>query len=261
LKLQISDRHLKPQGMKDIFRLVGCLIFIVLMTSGSAYQPQMVDIPLINEKSEVRIDLGHSFLSSNNLTVTYALKDNIALQVYGNFGLNEVSHIQAAAGYFLEIGNKSILECYIGIGDGHANFDYNSLRNMGTPSDIYGYRQGSRLSEVNLKSYGNYKEYYTQLNYGITDISIANIDFGFSLKIGYLDASMKESFIRGNSIYMDAYFNKSIHLEPLALIRFGGNRLKISLKVGSGWMYNLSKTDTPIPYDVFNAGIGLNYKF
>ncbi len=247
--------------MKDIFRLVGFMIFIVLMTSGSAYQPQMVDISLLNEKSDLRIDLGHSFLSSNNLTVTYALKDNIALQVYGNFGLNDVSHIQAASGYFLEIGDKSILECYVGVGNGHANFDYNSLRNMGTYSDIYGYRQGTRLSEVNLQSYGNYMEYFTQLNYGITDICIANIDLGFSLKIGYLDSHMKESFSRGNTIYMDDYLNKSIHLEPLAMIRFGGKKLKLSLKVGSGWMYNLSKTDTPIPYDVLNAGIGLNYKF
>jgi len=256
--------------MKDIFRLVGCVIFIVLMTSGGVYQSQQIDIPLIDREHEVRIDGGFSILSATYATVSYAITDKIALQAFGNVGKNGMYHTQGAVGYFKDFGNKNILEWYLGLGYGHANFDYNSSWNDSPYSGTYGDGSygggygGSYMYEIRSYQSGNYQEYFTQLNYGLIGLDIANLDFGFSLKAGYLYSDMRDYdfhryYVNGELI--DRYTNKSILLQPLAFVRLGSKKLKFCLKVGDSWIYKLSKSDRSIPYVRLNAGIGLNFKF
>jgi len=61
-----------------------CLPFILLssflMLSCVAYQPQIVDIPLIHEKNDVRVDASASIVKTSvGSTVSYGLTDKIAL--------------------------------------------------------------------------------------------------------------------------------------------------------------------------------------
>lgn len=256
--------------MKAIFRLFGCLFFVMLMTSGGVYQPQQVDVPLIERARDVRIDGGIALLSTTYATVSYGITDKIALQAYGNAGRNGMYHAQGAVGYFKDFGHKNILEGYLGFGFGHANFDYNSAWNDVTYSGTYGsgsYGDGygdSYMYEIRSYQSGDYQEYFTQLNYGLIGLDFADLDFGLSIKAGYLISDMRDYDIHrfyGDGELIDRYTNKSILLQPLAFVRLGSKRLKICLKVGESWIFKMSKSDRSIPYVRLNAGIGLNFRF
>lgn len=240
------------------------------MTSGGVYQPQLVDIPLIERARDVRIDGGITLLSTTYATVSYGIADKLALQVFGNVGKNGMYHAQGAVGYFKDFGYKNILEWYLGFGYGQANFDYNSSWNDSPYSGTYGGGSygggygGSYMYEIRTYQSGNYQEYYTQLNYGLIGLDFANMDFGFSLKAGYLYSDMRDYDFHRYSVngeLIDRYTNNSILLQPLAFVRLGGKKMKCCLKVGDSWIYKLSKSDMPIPYIRFNTSLGLNYKF
>jgi len=258
--------------MKDKLRLFGCVIFIIFMTSGGVFQPQMVDMPLIDKKSEVRLDGGITLLTTAYATVTYAITDKIAIQAFGHGGggISSVNHIQGAVGYFKDFGHKNILEWYFGYGYGHANFDYSTVLNNNNCSDTYGYGyygsgyEGSYMYELPYYKLWSYQEYFTQINYGLIGFDFANMDFGFSLKAGYLYSDLSDYDFHGPAVdgnQLEHYTKNSILLEPLAFIRLGSKKLKFCLKVGDNWIYNLSRSDVSIPHARLNAGIGINYKF
>jgi hypothetical protein len=235
------------------------------MTSGGVYQPQLIDIPLIDRARDIRIDGGIAILSTAYTTVTYGITDKIELQAFGNVGKNGICHAQGAVGYFKDFGHKNILEWYLGLGYGHSNFDYNSAWNDSPYSGTYGGGyDGPYMYEIRSYQSGNYQEYFTQLNYGLIGLDFANLDFGLSLKAGYLFSDMRDYDFHRYSVngeLIDRYTNQSIILQQLAFVRLGSKKLKICLKVGDSWIYKLSKSDRSIPYVRLNTGIGLNYNF
>ena len=252
--------------MKIHLRLLGLIFFTIVMTSGDMFQPQMVDVPLINKKSELRLDGGFSALSSAQATLSYALTDKFSIQAYGSSGKNDQYYLQGAVGYFKDFGNKSVLEFYAGFGYGYGAASNDSIPGNPGYGTSYGYGNGVTWYAYSNVGYleGKYQQYFAQVNYGVTGIDFANLEFGIGLKAGYLHSIFTDRFYYKfyNSINsFDVYLDNSLLIEPIAFIRLGGKHLKLSFKLGNSWIYKFTNTNNSIPYNRVNASIGLNYRF
>lgn len=228
-----------------IYRLItyGFLIFSMIMTSCIVYHPQAIDIPLISEKNDLRIDAGISILPSAYATISYGLTDKIAIQTYGSIGSDERYYFQGAVGTYKKYDNQKILELYSGFGYG-----YGSAYNDANPGDLY----------------GDYQQYFLQFNYGKIDCKFANMDYGFGLKAGLLHSNLIDynyyDWTSETGPFM-TYHDNSLLIEPNMFLRLGGEKLKFNIKLGSCWINKFTHTDKGFPYSFINLGLGLNYRF
>ena len=223
------------------------LLMCFTMSSCIVYQPQMVDVPLISKKNDLRIDAGVSIIPAAQATISYGLTEKIAVQGFGSVKSDKDYYLQLATGVFEKKGNNRVLECYGGFGYGHGE-----AYNDANPGNLY----------------GDYQLYFGQLNYGMIASEKSNFEAGFGLKAGYLHTNLKDhnyyniSFddnsIGSNSIVN--YKDESFLLEPIGFIRFGGKRLKFNVKLGSSIIYKFTHTDKNLPYAFLNLGFGLNYR-
>ena len=227
--------------MKYNFILIGFLL-LTIMSSCIVYQTQMTDIPLISEKNDLRIDGGISLIPAIYSTVSYGLTDNVTVQGFGNIGTDDKYYFQAASGLYKNIGNNQVLELYGGLGYGYGNA-YNDAH----PGNLQ----------------GNYQLYFGQFNYGKIASESSNFEIGLGIKTGYLHSNLTDINYY-DKISMTGPFNKyideSILCEPIGFMRFGGDRLKFSFKLGSTLIYKFTNTDRRLPYSQLNIGIGLNYR-
>ncbi len=215
---------------------------IVIMTS-CAYYPQVVDVPLINHKNDLRVDAGISIIPTVRATVSYGLTDRVAIQASGNYQWNDVYYWQGAAGLFKK-NERVVKEMYAGFGYGLGNA-YNDA-NPG-----------------NLK--GDYQIYFVQFNYGKIDDKFAHMDYGIGLKTGYFHSNftdMNYYEIYPNGSVYKLYRDESILFEPTAFIRLGGERLKFNLKIGSSFIYKFThqNIDYSLPHAYLNLGLGVSYQ-
>ena len=72
------------------------VILLGLLTRYSTYYPQIVGVPLIKEKGDLRVDAGITYAPSIHGTVSYGLTD-IAIQAYSNIDIFGRYHIQGGA--------------------------------------------------------------------------------------------------------------------------------------------------------------------
>src|SRR5690606_29025621 len=151
--------------------IFGLLIVLLIMTSCIVYHPQAIDIPLISEKNDLRIDAGISIVPSAHATVSYGLTDKIALQAFGSLGSDERYYFQGAAGIFRKYDNQKVIELYGGFGYG-----YGSAYRDANPGDLY----------------GDYQQYFLQVNYRKIDCKFANMDYGFGIKAGLLHSNLTD---------------------------------------------------------------------
>ena len=135
---------------------------------------------------------------------------------------------------------------YAGFGSG-----YGDVHDSGGPGDLT----------------GNYQVGFTQINFGKLNSRFAHMDYGISLKTGFLRTNLTDHN------YFDRYFDEdnfddfpfpklkdnSILFQPIAFARFGGERLKFNLKVSGLWIHQFTNKDKKLPVGNFNVGIGLNY--
>jgi hypothetical protein len=202
----------------------------------------MVDVPLIRKKGDLHVDAGVSAAASVNGTVSYGLTGKIALQAYGNYGEDIIYH-QGAFGYYKNLGNNKVMEVYSGIGLG-----YGRSRMGGGP--------GSKC--------GPYQLLFTQLNIGKLNVKRGGTDFGFGIKTGYLHSSMTDfSYfpVNGNwDSYRRNYIDHNILLEPVLILRSGGEHLRFFFKIGGTYLIHLKFTDYQMDYGLFNFGLGLHYR-
>jgi hypothetical protein len=227
--------------MKKYFLFLFSIAVSVLLTSCSIYQPLVADIPLISKKNDLRVDAALTLLPSMNATVSYGLTNKIALQVYGrNHGPDY--YFQGAAGYYKELGNKITMEAYTGFGYGFGN------------SDI---ENGLRLIE------GNYQTYFEQFNIGKSNVGSLHLDYGIGLKLGLLHSNFYDTYnivlINEQPIQI-LYSDNSLLLEPTCFLRFGGEKLKFSIKLGYCWINKFTNINEYFPYDNLTLGVGLNYR-
>lgn len=224
--------------------------FIILLNSCVAYFPQVVDIPLIKEKGDVRINAGYfvvpSYSESENTwtdeneqtkelrlrtagihgTISAGLTDALAFQGYLNISFMSRVHLQVALGTFHAFDNKTVMELYGGWGYGNGYINKLDVRN-----DYY-----------NLP--------FAQFNIGKSGMGKSNFDYGLGLKSGYLFCEYN------NEKYATSGHNKNAWIiEPSVFFRFGGKKVKYNMMVNYLW----TKAIVDDYYFPISVSMGVNF--
>lgn len=220
-----------------------CLPIAIFLVSCGVYIPQTADIPLIQHKNDLQVDIGGSQLfQAGAATVSYGLTNSLAIQGYGMYATDSSYYYQGSVGMFTPLANGKTMEVYVGMGNG-----YGKTNNHDTGTTWF----------------GNHQVYFTQLNYGKPGGSESKWDFGISLKAGLLHANMTETndpvMLPGSEPLL-TYKKNNLLLEPTGVIRVGADQLKLSLKVSSTWIPG-AHTTNELPYFPVNASLGLTFRF
>jgi hypothetical protein len=222
------------------------IILLISMSGCSVYSPHLVDIPLISEKGELRFDGGYTWQNMFYGSLSYGLTKNIALQTFYNKDAEGMFYFQNAAGYYKKLGGDAVMEIWGGYGFGR--------------TDIGNHDFPTRLR-------GSHNLTFAELNFGKKNVGTAHADFGFGLKSGWFHADL-EDFNYYAQIHfpapqgpMEKVMINSIILEPGIFLRFGGEHLKFSLKMGYCKSFQQNNINKPLPVEPFNYGLGLNYRF
>jgi len=223
-------------------RLLSGLIISLMSTSCYVYHPQTTDIPLIREKSDLRIDAGVSFVQTVHSTISYGLTNKVAIQAFGSLGSESKKYFQLAPGLYKNNINKSmVMELYGGFG--------------------YGY--GDAYKDINPGNlYGNYQLYFLQCNIGKYSIKSSHTDFGFGIKTGLFHSNLIDHNFYHRGTEEGPFINykeNSILIEPLVSLKVGGENLKLSFKFGGCWILKLTHPDIYIPTSKLNFGVGINF--
>lgn len=223
------------------------IILIVTLSSCSVYQPMTTDIPLIHKKNDLRVEAGASLIPAFTATASYGLSDKFSVQAFGNIGIGDYKkddfYFQAAGGYYQKYDNDNVFEWYNGFGYGEGN--------TGRHHDPDAYLEG------------NYQLYFTQINYGKIATGGSNLEYGISLKTGYLHTNMLGTnfwSLQEPGEPSVLYKDENLLFEPIGMIRAGGDHLKVSLKMGFSYIYKFTNRSNSLPIDYFNLNLGLNYK-
>lgn len=236
------------------------LAAVVLLASCTVYHPQAVDIPLIHEQGDLRVDANANLSSyiilpdniNANLTVSYGLTDHVALQAHANYGTGN-AYGQAAAGLYWPVGERFVVETYGGFGIGSAWYD-------GTNND-YDADDDSR-SHKTYRYGGHYTLPFIQANAGWHNLADGHIEVGFGLKTGAFlpDYDYRQYDADGNE-----QVDRHTHLdggrflvEPQLMARFGGDKIKFSLHMGFTLM--APELEGNFGHDFLTLGAGLNFK-
>ena len=212
------------------------LVMKLLLTGCAAYYPQLVDIPLIEEKGDIRLNTGcfiamdfEDILNAGvNGTFSAGVTDMLAVQGYASLDALLRWHFQGALGIFNAYENNTVIEMYAGYGLGTGGW-WNMLFDF-------------------------YDLCFMQFNIGQTNAVNGNIDFGMGLKGGYV-------FYDYTQYNMNYEYkmtkNNSWIIEPSMFVRFGGKHVKMNIMVNYLWADNIPK---PYYFPV-SVGMGVNFKF
>ena len=209
--------------------IIAALIFL---NGCAAYYPQVVDIPLIKEKGDIRIDAGgfiaHDLRESGDVgghaTVSAGLTNILAIQGYMSADVLGRAHVQGALGLFKGFENKTVIEMYSG----------------------YGWGASSWENEKN-----KYQLVFSQFNIGKADLP-ADIDYGLGLKGGYIFSNYEIS-TESQTIHQKSGWI----IEPSVFVRVGGRRVKYCTKVNYLW----TKTISNEYYFPLMVSMGVNINF
>ena len=236
---------------------------LVFLLSGcsSAYIPSPKNIPLFEEKGEYQIEAGAS-TNSVFAAGSYAFSEKFSLIANGSmsycyilgkpFGWSsgeplsisfsgDVPHRSIEAGigrYNLLPSSQRRLEVFAGVGYGAAH-SFNSE-----------YKQNYLLGFVQANTGKKYR----------------HTEMGWSLRAAF--SGFHESY---GSTYPEYYYiengkYQAFHLEPLFVIRTGGQRLKVSFRTGINLAFPLSFPSKIVTlrgkegYPVFHLSCGLSYQ-
>jgi len=226
-----------------IRELIFGIIFNLLFTGCIVYQPQMVDIPLISKKNDLRVDAGVSLFPSANATISYGFTDKIAIQGFGSISADDRYYFQAATGLYKNKGNNRVLELYSGFGYGYGNAYKDA-----NPGNLL----------------GDYQLYFGQVNYGKIASESSSFEIGFGIKTGYLHSNLTDkNYYNGwisESGPFSVYHDDCLLLEPVGFIRLGGDKLKFNVKLGGAMIYKFTNVEKSFPYSHINLGLGINYR-
>ena len=224
-----------------------------LFSSCTVYHPQSVDIPLIRHQNDLQVEGAISISPypysspTLNATATYSFNKWGAVQAHINTDGYTELYLQTAFGSYLPIKQHYVIEGYAGYG-----------------------LWGSRKSEAyelwdsnEPEPSGIYHCPFLQFNTGWVGLAKEHIDVGFGLKTGCFITSFSkiQTNIKGNETSPETQvstFKEIVPLiEPQIFIRFGGKKLKGSLRVGYCTFFNMGNFD----YSPINVSLGMTYKF
>ena len=227
------------------------LIFIAGCNTYISYpqivSPQAVDIPLIKEMGDLRVDVGGSFTGNKTLrsseaidteewsvlpsvhgTISYGMSNMSALQMHANIGLFSMYYFQTALGIYKVLEKKTVFELYGGYGYGNGYYN-------------------TRMFKVR----DDYHLAFAQFNIGQTGLGAKHIDYGLGLRGGYLFCNFEEPVN-----LKDVHKKNGWMVEPTVFFRFGGRKVKFCTKVTYLWTQTLSK-DFYYPLSV-SMGVNLS---
>jgi len=192
---------------------------LIFLSSCAVYYPQPVDIPLISEKGDLRIDAGGLLVSGvlvgGNATVSYGITNVLAAQMYTSFDAVGRGYVQFAPGLFNSFENDRVIEFYSGYG-------------LGT--DSWG---------------GSYQLAFSQFNIGKVG---TRLEHGFGLKGGYIFAQ-DEPYRHKNSLQGNGWL-----IEPSVMLRYGNERVKFSTRINFLWTESIPREN----YMPFSMSVGVN---
>jgi len=240
--LDIQENFKANDEKSVIMRKVICqgILFFLLINGCGVYHPQTIDIPLIREKNDLRIDAGISVVPTVHSTISYGLTKKLAIQAFGSVGSDEY-YFQVAPGLYKDLGRQRVMEFYGGFGYGYG--------------DIY--------KDANPGSmFGNYQLYFVQYNLGKYATGSQHLDYGFGIKTGYFHSILTDEnyykFYSYTGPY-DIYDENSLLIEPVIFCRLGGERVKFRINAGLSWIMKISNPENYIPVAIFNMGFGINF--
>ena len=202
-------------GYNQIKVTLICITVLIALNGCAAYYPQVVDAPLIKEKGDIRLNSGmfiapgdSKSLTGGHATFSAGLTNMIAVQGYVSADFLSNGYAQGALGLFKAFDNNTVIELYSGYGVGGGDSQYEDnpyFKNL------------------------NYHLPFAQFNIGKTNVGSLHIDYGLSLKGGYLYTKYEE-YEEPEPFYKEGWM-----FEPSLFFRLGGRRVKFSTKVNYQW--------------------------
>lgn len=241
---------------KKVRRLTFLAVIALMASSCSVYHPQAVDIPLINHAGDARIDASAALsywlipdVATINATASYGFNDWLTGQVHANFG-GDNYYGQIAPGFYIPLGARSVFETYVGIGYGGGWRDNVDHENSDNAVSNYSFS-------------GHYLLPFVQGNIGWHDLTALHIDLGVGMKIGGFKPDFDTYDVDGNgdevSGSRQSYTKNNLLLEPQAVLRLGGEHMKLSFRVGFAWLNDLSGNGNKFIYDPITGSLGLTF--
>lgn len=237
--------------------LLASALLALTGTSCMMYHPHNVDIPMLHEQGDLRVDGSASLTlplldgSGMNATVSYAPLNHLGLLISGSVTDPQNCYAHAAVGTFWPFG-KSVLECYVGAATGHS--EYTQSGNNTSESTLL--RQGYYVS-------GPYNIVFGQLNFGWNNLLDDLIDIGVGLRGGALKPDWRHVDIddEGAETLVDHKNSPLMLFEPQLVFRIGGEHVKMGFNVAYSLIPDWPTDNNYYNYSRFSVAIGLNYHF
>ena len=236
-----------------------CIFFFLLASCSSSYIPSSKNVPLFEKKGEIQMEAGAS-TNSLYLTGSYAFSEKYAVIANGSVsypalagkpirGYNELTIFTDGdvPHHFFEMGigrynllssSKRRLEVFAGSGYGMA-YDYFSK---------------------------DYKSHYFQGFMQVNAGKIYNhVEIGWSLRTVYTGFKYQYGYYISGS-YPNEYIIKhanyhALYIEPLFVIRVGGQHLRWFAKSGFNLGIPLSSFSNSIDHTIFHISTGVSFRF
>lgn len=232
----------------------------LLAASCSIYRPQSVDIPLLQSEGETRIDAALGLSTSVvpdavtiNATASHAFTDWMAGQVHANLG-SGVYYMQVAPGAYKTLGEKGVMEGYVGLGYG------GSLSRTGQINPDEG--------EAYTYDYsGRYGLLFGQGNIGWRNLGPFEVAFGLKLgafmpSFDYVKLDPDDPTVVTGS---EHYGTTNFLVEPQLQLRVGSEHVKFTTRLGLCWLSDMDRGgfyngggDNFI-HSLFTLSAGLNF--
>ncbi len=207
-------------------KLLFLLIMLLLFTScTSLYQPNSLNIPLLQEKGEgtLIVSTGSNIFEVQS---AYAITDNYAIMLnYSKANNNDDEQFKQdlgefAVGYFNKFNESNVTELYFGGGFGKSSSN--------------GFFVLEKIIDTSIKTSSKFYRLFLQTNFGITG---KVIESGIALRASYLHFTELEIEDHKNDVSIDSYF-----VTPAFFFRIGGPIVKFNAQMGYSVMLPNSNT-------------------
>ena len=236
----------------NVITLIAIALASICQTSCIMYHPHNVDLPLLQERGDLRIEGSISASlptlagTSANLSVAYAVLPNVGVTAYGTLGDMQNRYGQLGAGTFWPLTPHTVLEAYVGYGGG------------------YSYHTNTRTTGVKRVVEGPYSLMFTQLDYGWAGIADETMDVAFGIKSGLLNSHWTNNLYDTTGVAMndpETLERPFFLLEPQVQFRVGGPHLKFSINMAYAVIFDWPTDNEFFNYERLSISAGINYRF
>ena len=242
--------------MKKLIFSVALIPILCLLTGCGGglwignYYPQCVNIPLIEERGDVRLE--GSLLADKNLvcighfSAAGGLTDNIAAQFFFRNHISWTDN-QVSLGWYKKLGS-GVFEIYGGYGNA------NGIRSSYSDDE----------PDIYYSKIGHISQYFTQINYGWNHLANSHIAIAGAVKTGMLDSYMRYLHTGNEYVAGTEYPGTSRHywgffLEPYLSFCFGWEHLKFNIKAGYDLIRPEAMKNINTPRLMLDVGINYNF--